>query len=100
VEYCDLNISKYVMGGSAYAYSLGLNFHVTRNVKFVVNYQYNDQDIFANGKGAQDGKDTTAKKPYSTGYDKDGNVTKYPGDIVSGSGIDYHMLACRFQVAF
>ena len=103
VEYLDLNMSKYVMGGSAYAYSLGLNFHVTRNVKFVVNYQYNDQDVFANGKGAQDGTDKTAKKPYSTGYDANGNVCAYPGDILnggSGKGIDYHMLACRFQVAF
>ena len=100
VEYCDLNISKYAMGGSAYAYSLGINYHVTRNVKFVINYQYNDNDIFANGKGAQDGTDKTAKGPYRTGYDKDCKVTYYPGDIVSGSGIDYHMIACRFQVAF
>ena len=100
VEYCDLNISKYCMGGSAYAYSLGLNFHVTKNVKFVINWQYNDNDIFANGKGEQDGTDKTAKGPYRTGYDASGNVTYYPGDIVSGSGIDYHMIACRFQVAF
>ncbi len=103
VEYANFNISKYVMGGSAYAYSLGLNFHVTRNVKFVINYQYNDNDIFANGKGAQDGTDKTAKNPFCTGYDKDGNVTKYPGDIAANSaskGIDYHMIACRFQVAF
>lgn len=103
VEYLDLNMSKYVMGGSAYAYSLGLNFHVTRNVKFVINYQYNDNDIFANGKGEQDGTDKTAKGPYCTGYDAAGNVTKYPGDIAADSkskGIDYHMLACRFQVAF
>ena len=103
VEYCDFNISKYVMGGSAYAYSLGLNFHVTRNVKFVINYQYNDNDIFANAKGAQDGTDKTAKNPYCTGYDANGKVTKFPGDIAADSpskGIDYHMIACRFQVAF
>ena len=103
VEYCDFNISKYVMGGSAYAYSLGLNFHVTRNVKFVINYQYNDNDIFANAKGAQDGTDKTAKNPYCTGYDASGKVTKFPGDIAADSpskGIDYHMIACRFQVAF
>ena len=97
VEYCDFNISKYVMGGSAYAYSLGLNFHVTRNVKFVINYQYNDNDIFANGKGKQNGKD---QGKFKTGYDANGKPTDFPGDIVSGSGIDYHMLACRFQVAF
>ncbi len=99
VEYCDLNISKYCMGGSAYAYSLGLNFHVTRNVKFVINYQYNDNDIFANGKGKQDGTD---KGKYYTGYDSAGNPTVYPGDMdkSKSKGIDYHMIACRFQVAF
>ncbi|MBQ8500079.1 MAG: hypothetical protein IJV84_07335 [Bacteroidales bacterium] len=103
VEYLNLNMSKYCMGGSAYAYSLGLNFHVTRNVKFVINWQYNDNDIYANGKGEQDGTDKTAKGPYRTGYDASGNVTYYPGDIAPDSkskGIDYHMLACRFQVAF
>lgn len=97
VEYANFNISKFCMGGSAYAYSLGLNFHVTKNVKFVVNYQYNDNDIFANGKGKQNGKD---QGKFYTGYDAAGQPTDYPGDIVRGSGIDYHMLACRFQVAF
>lgn len=99
VEYADFNISKYCMGGSAYAYSLGLNFHVTKNVKFVVNYQYNDNDVFANGKGKQDGTD---KGKFYTGYDKDGNKTVYPGDMdmSKSKGIDYHMIACRFQVAF
>mgnify|MGYP003292683023 FL=1 len=99
VEYADFNISKYCMGGSAYAYSLGLNFHVTKNVKFVVNYQYNDNDVFANGKGKQDGTD---KGKFYTGYDKSGNKTVYPGDMdmSNSKGIDYHMLACRFQVAF
>ena len=97
IEYCDFNISKYVMGGSAYAYSLGLNFHVTRNVKFVINYQYNDNDIFANGKGTQNGKD---RGKFYTGYNAEGKPTDYPGDIVRGTGIDYHMIACRFQVAF
>ena len=99
VEYADFNISKYCMGGSAYAYALGLNFHVTRNVKFVVNYQYNDNDVFANGKGKQDGTD---KGKYYTGYDSKGDKTVYPGDMdmSKSKGIDYHMIACRFQVAF
>ena len=56
--------------------------------------------VYMRSLGAQDGTDKTAKGPYRTGYDASGNVTYYPGDIVSGSGIDYHMLACRFQVAF
>ena len=97
IEYCDFNISKYYLGGSAYAYTLGLNYHVTRNVKFVINYQFNDNDVYANGKGTQDGKD---KGKYATGYNADGKATYFPGDVKTGNGVDYHMLACRFQVAF
>lgn len=106
VEHIDLNLSKFYMGGSAYAYTLGLNFYPSENVKFVINYQYNDNDVFANGKGDQDGTDRTAKNPYSTGYNADGSICKYPFDIrdgkngARGKGIDYHMIACRFQVAF
>ena len=80
-----------------------LNFYPSENVKFVINYQFNDQDVFANGKGEQDGTDKTAKNPYCTGYDEAGNVTKFPGLVAKNSkskGIDYHMIACRFQVAF
>ncbi len=100
-ETINLNIHSNYMGGSANAYTLGLNFYPTENVKFVINYQFNDNDQFANGKGKQNGKDETSKNPYRTGYDAAGNVTKFPGDVVSKKkGIDYHMIACRFQVAF
>ncbi len=103
VEYVNFNLDKHYMGGSAYGYSLGLNFYASENVKFVLNYQFNDNDIYANGKGEQDGTDKTNKNPYSTGYDADGNVTKFPGQIAANSkskGVDFHMLALRFQVAF
>ena len=35
-----------------------------------------------------------------TGYNADGKATYFPGDVKTGNGVDYHMLACRFQVAF
>ena len=103
IDHINLNIASEYMGGSATGYTLGLNFYPSENVKFVINYQFNDQDIYANGKGAQDGTDKTAKNPYSTGYDAAGKVTKFPGEIAADSkskGVDYHMIACRFQVAF
>ena len=103
IDHINLNIASEYMGGSATGYTLGLNFYPSENVKFVINYQFNDQDIYANGKGAQDGTDKTAKNPYSTGYDAAGNVTKFPSEIAADSkskGVDYHMIACRFQVAF
>ena len=83
-------------------YALGLNYYPTENVKFMINYQFADNDVFANGKGEQDGTDKTNKNPYSTGYDADGNVTKFPAEAQKngGKGVDFHMISCRFQVAF
>ncbi len=102
VDQINLNLNKYYMGGSAMQYALGLNYYPTENVKFMLNYQFADNDVFANGKGEQDGTDMTAKKPYSTGYDAEGNVTKFPAEAQKngGKGVDFHMISCRFQVAF
>lgn len=102
VESYNSNLSKFYAGGSAMGYTLGLNFYPSENVKFMINYQYNDNDIYANGKGAQDGTDAAAKKPYYSGYDANGEPSKLPSNIAPGSvqGIDFHMVACRFQVAF
>ncbi len=105
VDQIDLNLSKYnekkyYMGGSAMQYAIGLNYYPIENVKFMINYQFADNDIFANGKGTQDGKDKATKSQFNPGYDKDNKPTRFPGDVVKGSGIDFHMISCRFQVAF
>ena len=97
-EVADFNCSKYYAGGSAQAFTLGLNFYPTKNVKFVINYQYNINDKYANGKGANDGTDEAAK--WFVGYDADGNKCKVPSQIVGNTGICYSMIVCRFQVAF
>lgn len=96
-EVADFNCSKYYMGGSAQAFAVGLNFYPTANVKFAINYQYNMNDKYANGKGSTDGVD---KGKYFTGYDASGNKSNIPSLIVGNGGINYHMIACRFQVAF
>lgn len=95
-ETANYNISKFYMGGSAQAFAVGLNYYPTKNVKFVINYQYNMNDKYANGKGSTDGVD---KGKWNSGYDAEGNASKVPAQIVNG-GINYSMLACRFQVAF
>ena len=106
VDQINLNLNKYYMGGSAMQYALGLNYYPSENVKFMINYQFADNDIFANGKGEQDGTDKTNKNPYSTGFNADGSINKYPFDIKNGKdgsyggGVDFHMITCRFQVAF
>ena len=92
IEYCDFNMSDSYMGGSAWAYTLGFNIYPSENVKFVINYQFNDNDEYA-----------TAKGKANTGYDASGKPTKNAKRIAADSksrGVDYSMLACRFQVAF
>lgn len=96
-EMADFNCSKYYAGGSAQAFTLGLNFYPTTNVKFVINYQYNMNDKWANGKGSNEGVD---KGKFYTGFDADGKKTNIPAYISGTKGINYHMIACRFQVAF
>lgn len=96
-ETADFNLNKYYAGGSAQAFAVGLNFFPTRNVKFMINYQYNMNDKYANGKGSRNGVD---KGKYYSGYDAAGNPTDVPSAIVGKGGVNYSMIACRFQVAF
>ena len=100
-EYADFNTGKLfsnkvsdtnIFGGSGEAYTVGLNYYPTKNVKIVLNWQYNNNDRYANAKG----------KSY-VGYDLNGAPTKNPDKVVAASGkggVDYQMLALRFQVAF
>lgn len=96
-ETADYNCSKYYAGGSAQAFAAGLNFYPTKNVKFAINYQYNMNDKFANGKGATDGTD---KGRFFVGYDQTGKKTTVPSLVAGDGGINYSMISCRFQVAF
>ncbi len=97
-EFLDLNdyegrtSDQAIFGGSAELYGAGLNFYFTKNVKIALNYQYVNNDRYANGKG----------KLYC-GLDADGNATKDFTQVVDAdgqAGVNYHMLLARFQVAF
>ena len=100
-EYADFNTGKLfsnkvadtnIFGGSGEAYTVGLNYYPSKNVKIVLNWQYNNNDRYANAKG----------KSY-VGYDLNGDPTKDPNKVVAETGkggVDYQMLALRFQVAF
>ena len=90
-ENVDLNDGN-VYGGAAEAYTLGLNWHVNDNVKFVVNYQYNNNDRYANGKNK-----------LNVGLDASGKPTKDYAKVVTAdgkAGVDYHMLCVRFEIDF
>ena len=90
-EYCNLN-SGNVFGGAAEAYTLGLNYWVTNNVKMQVNYQFNNNDRYANGKNK-----------LFVGLDESGAPTKDYAKVVTEkgkAGVDYHMIAVRFEIDF
>ena len=81
-----------IFGGSAELYGAGLNFYFGKNTKIALNYQFVNNDRYANGKG----------KLY-VGLDADGNATKDYTKVVNAdgdAGVNYHMLLARFQVAF
>ena len=90
-EYCNLN-SGNVFGGTAEAYTVGLNYWVTNNVKMQINYQYNNNDRYANGKNK-----------LFVGLDETGAPTKDYAKVVTDkgkAGVDYHMIAVRFEIDF
>ncbi|MDY3979702.1 MAG: porin [Tidjanibacter sp.] len=90
-EYCDFNLPDY-LGGSAEAYTVGFNFYPNENVKIILNYQFNNNDRYANGKGK-----------LLVGHDDTGAATKdytKVAETAGKAGVDYNMVAMRFQVAF
>jgi phosphate-selective porin OprO/OprP len=97
-EFLDMNdyegrpTDQAIFGGSAELYGAALNFYFAKNIKIALNYQYVNNDRYANGKG----------KLY-VGLDADGNPTKDYTKVVAENGkagVNYHMLLARFQVAF
>lgn len=99
VEYIDLNADKgaeapKIMGGSAMAYSAGLNYYINDHVKVQLNWQYTDNDRYSSGKGNK----------FIVGRDASGNPTKDPTKVVAAQsgnpGVNYHMVAMRFEIDF
>ena len=97
VEYIDLNADKKlaiadqkIMGGSAMAYSAGINYYINDHVKIMLNYQFNDNDRYASGKGNK----------FNCGLDENGLPTSDPKKTVGKAGVDYHMVSMRFEVDF
>ena len=96
-EFLDMNDydgrgEQAIYGGSAELYGAGLNFYFSKNVKIGLNYQYVNNDRYANGKGK-----------LFVGLDADGNPTKDFTKVTAAdgqAGVNYHMLLARFQVAF
>ncbi len=90
-ENADLNTANF-FGGACDAYSVGINYYPSKHVKLVLNYQYNNNDRYANGKGKLFiGTDASGKptKDFTKAVEPDGQ-----------GGVDYSMISMRFQVAF
>ncbi len=97
-EFLDMNdyegraLNQAVFGGSAELYGAGLNFYLGKNTKIALNYQYVNNDRYANGKGK-----------LICGLDAAGNPTNNFANVdaaAGDAGVNYHMLLARFQVAF
>ncbi len=97
VEYIDLNADRAmpakdqkIMGGSCMAYAAGINYYINDHVKVQINYQYNDNDRFSSGKGNK----------FFVGLDDAGKGTKNPYYTKGKAGVDYSMVAVRFEIDF
>ena len=85
VSHVNLNdfheASSVVTGGSAYAYSLNLNWYPVRNILFGLNYTFMDNDKYADDKG---------------------NILKggRPLSEALPDGLDFHICQLRMMVSF
>lgn len=77
----DGELIPYIPGGAGETYTIGLNYHVNYNVKFMLNYAYVNHDRWADGKGSQT---TDEASPLPTGE----------------AGIDFSTLQARILIAF
>ncbi len=81
-----------IYGGGANAYTLGLNYHVNDNVKFMLNYSYINHDRYANGKDK-----------LFVGEDINGDLTNDPFAVVAPAGEggdDFSILSARIEIDF
>ncbi len=92
-DYIDLNDENAgIYGGSANGYTLGLNYHVNSNIKFMLDYSYLDHDRYANGKGK-----------LFVGTDINGDPAKDPADVIEAegkAGEDFGQLQFRIEIDF
>ncbi len=77
----DGELIPYMPGGAGETYTIGFNYHVNYNVKFMINYAYVNHDRWADGKGA--------------------HTTDEADPLPSGeAGIDFSTLQARILIAF
>ncbi len=87
-DYLTLN-SEDIKGGSGENYTLGIVFHVNNNVKIMANYQYSQNDKWANYKGRA-----------TVGLNANGQPTKDPRQVVSRPGLRFNALQTRIELTF
>lgn len=79
-SYMDANdFDADLTGGAAEIYTLGLNYYMNYNVKFMLNFSYINQDRYADGRGQFD---------------------TYPLKPTGKAGIDYSMIQLRTEINF
>ena len=89
-DYIDLN--NKVLGGAGENYTVGLTYYINNSLKFMINYQYSNNDRYANGNGG-----------LFVGRDAAGVATSNYRDVVDAkgkAGVRYSMLGCRFEIDF
>ena len=92
-EFIDFNGLQSGPAGAAEAYALGLNYYINNHCKIMVNYQYTNNDRYANGKGNK----------FNCGLDSAGKPTKDYTQVATAAGkagVDYSMVSVRMEIDF
>lgn len=92
-EYVDFNGLQSGPAGASEAYTFGLNYYINNHCKIMLNYSYNNNDRYANGKGNK----------FYVGLDKSGAPTKDFTKVAAAAGkagVDYSMMSLRMEIDF
>jgi len=90
-DYMNMN-GVNIMGGASESYTVGLNYHMSYNVKFALNYTYTNHDRYANANGT-----------LYVGYGNNGDLTKDSSQVIvekGKSGDDFGFISARLQYSF
>jgi phosphate-selective porin OprO/OprP len=78
-----------VRGGSGQNFTFEISYHTSGNVKFSVNFQHSQNDVYASNRG----------RAY-IGRNEDGDYTRNPDYAVTDRGVRFSALQTRLEIAF
>ena len=84
-------------GGAAHNFTFGISYWINDNMRFTLNYQITQTDVWANGGSHVN---SWTNRHVAVGRDMNGHFTANPLEVVSEPGVRFNALQMRFEMWF